>query len=627
MPALAMVVAILSVGLLYIPGMSGAFHFDDHPNLKGLGSLSSIQEAILFVVTNQSGPSGRPVAMLSFLINSASYPGAPSAFIGTNILLHLINGLLVFVFAQKLVLQAGKASEDAWKIAALSAIVWLILPIHAATVFLIVQRMAILSTTFVLLGLIGYLIARSRIVDRPVHAFFFIVFSMLVFGGLGILTKENAVVLPPLLLISEWTVLKAPEIRRKAIWRVWITIGLALPSVVLIGYIASRVPYSPATVEMRGFTAGERLLTQTVALWDYIKIALLPRPLDLHPFYDGYPIIRELGNLSFVLAALGWLMAVVLAFLTRCRLPFVTFGIFWYLGGHILESTVIPIEPYFLHRNYLPLIGVAIMGASLVYSLTAKIRRILMIGVAAYLLLLGAVLFNAASIWGEPATAARLWLAEVPESPRAVGFRLEQLVSVGEPEYALDLLAERSEQPRLGDLYEVQKLVLLCAMGRQMKKEAEIPEIVEKMRHGDFTHALPTSIKQLATLHIDGTCSLLRLTDIRLLAEAVLSNVHYKASRSARHSLHKTIAEIAVEEGNVDLAIENLLEAIAIRHDPGAAREIFRIHQRRGDTDGIDTLIAMMREDGPSNPVTAKFWLRLAKELENKKAPASAGAK
>jgi len=620
-------VAILMVGLLYVPGMSGSFHFDDNSNLKDLASLTSIQEALLFVVTNESGPTGRPIAMLSFLINSGSYPDAPSAFIATNILLHLINGLLVFIFAQKLVLQAAKSPEDAWKIAALGAFFWVILPIHAATIFLIVQRMAILSTTFVLLGLIGYLIFRARIGDRPVYTLSLMLFSMLVFGGFGILTKENAAVLPLLLLVSELTVLKAPEIRQKAIWRSWVAIGLVLPSVVLLGYIASRVPYSPATVEMRGFTAAERLLTQSIALWDYLRIALIPRPIEVHPFYDAYPLVREYGDLSFVLSAFGWFAATVLAFLSRYRAPFVAFGIFWYLGGHVLESTVIPIEPYFLHRNYLPLIGVAIMAASLILSITARIQRTVMIGVSGYVLLLGAVLFNTASIWGEPEMAARLWIDEEPRSPRAVGYQLEQLVSADNAEDALGFLEKKTQHPERGHLYEVQKLLFLCAMGRQLEEGNDISGTIKKVRHGVFTHALPSSIKQLATFHLDSTCNLINLDDIRLMAETALSNNHYEASRSARHSLNKTIAEIAIEQGKPNLAVEHLLQAIAIRHDPGAARKIFQIYQRRGDNAGITRLIAIMREDVPSNPVTAKFWLKLARAFENKIAPASAGAK
>jgi hypothetical protein len=49
------------------------------------------------------------------------------------------------------------------------------------------------------------------------------------------------------------------------------------------------------------------------------------------------------------------------AFLLRIRLPLVAFSIGWFLLGHSLESTVIPLEIMHEHRNYLPSLGFFIL--------------------------------------------------------------------------------------------------------------------------------------------------------------------------------------------------------------------------------------------------------------------------
>ena len=60
-------------------------------------------------------------------------------------------------------------------------------------------------------------------------------------------------------------------------------------------------------------------------------------------------------------ATLASIVAIVLLVATawkyRKKAPVYTFAVFWFLGGHILESTVVPLELYIEHRNYLPLLG------------------------------------------------------------------------------------------------------------------------------------------------------------------------------------------------------------------------------------------------------------------------------
>src|SRR5690554_5740411 len=84
------------------PALSGPFLFDDHPNLKALTVLEgdiSLRSLIAYLSENAAGPTGRPLSMLTFLLNDIYWPSDPRSFKYTNLLLHVLNGLLVLWLA------------------------------------------------------------------------------------------------------------------------------------------------------------------------------------------------------------------------------------------------------------------------------------------------------------------------------------------------------------------------------------------------------------------------------------------------------------------------------------------------------------------------------------------------
>src|SRR4051812_32137111 len=81
----------------YWPGLSGGFLFDDFANLPSIGAYGPIDNATAFwryVTSGAADPTGRPLALLSFLVDARSWPADPWPFKRTNVLLHLVNGLL-----------------------------------------------------------------------------------------------------------------------------------------------------------------------------------------------------------------------------------------------------------------------------------------------------------------------------------------------------------------------------------------------------------------------------------------------------------------------------------------------------------------------------------------------------
>ena len=83
---------------VYQPGSSGAFLFDDWANLPVLGQRGGVDSADSFVgylISGIAGPTGRPVALLSFLLDANAWPADAAPFKHTNVLLHLLNGALL----------------------------------------------------------------------------------------------------------------------------------------------------------------------------------------------------------------------------------------------------------------------------------------------------------------------------------------------------------------------------------------------------------------------------------------------------------------------------------------------------------------------------------------------------
>ena len=117
--------------------------------------------------SGDSGPSGRPVAQLSFALNHYFSGLDPFAFKLTNLAIHLANGVLIFILALRLLASLRVSTEQrrALIAAGLLATAWLLHPIQLLPVLHVVQRMTSLSAFFLLMALLCHM--RGRDVGAP----------------------------------------------------------------------------------------------------------------------------------------------------------------------------------------------------------------------------------------------------------------------------------------------------------------------------------------------------------------------------------------------------------------------------------------------------------------------------
>jgi hypothetical protein len=354
--------ALLAAALALLAGLQGPWVLDDHVNLVNLVHWLNGDAAWQAVVLdNASGPLGRPLAYLSFLVNAALTGYSPFAFRLVNLALHLLCGLLAYLLLRELLarLAPRPAAETA---AALSVALWLLLPIQVSTVLYPVQRMTLLSALCSLLALLAYLRGRQQLATDPAGARRLLFLGFPFFCLLALLAKENGALTPLYALLVEACFLSRGSRDERRTVAVFFALFLLLP--LLAGLLLLAInPLRWLSYAGREFGLAERLLTQPVVLLEYLRAILLPLPGWLHLYREGHPIAPLWAGLAAGLFWLAWTAAGL--FLVRRR-PLLAFGLLFFVAGHLIESTLLPLELYFEHRNYLPSLGVMLALAGLV---------------------------------------------------------------------------------------------------------------------------------------------------------------------------------------------------------------------------------------------------------------------
>lgn len=415
---------LLACMLVYYPGLSGGFLFDDFPNIvtNERLQLTSLDWQNLAAAAGayEGGPVGRPLAMLGFALDFALGGKNAWVFKVHSLIIHSFNTLLVLALARRLLrLPRASGPWPTWAPFAI-ALLWAVHPLQVSTVLYVVQRMEMLAVTFVLLALLTYLQGRLRQGDgQPGWAW--LALSGLL-AAIGMLSKETALLLPVYALALELTLLRfeCREARDERILKLAYLSGLILAS---LGFLLWILPgnLAPEAYSMRDFTVYERLLTQLRVLPLYLGQMLLPLPDHLPFYYDAYP--KSTGWLHPATTLYGGLLLLALAALggwLRNRMPVAALGIFWFFASHLLTSNVVGLELVFEHRNYFALLGVLLAAAALLRQAPiARVGSAAMIASGAVIVgfaLLGAV---RAATWGHPLVLASDLVAKSPMSVRA----------------------------------------------------------------------------------------------------------------------------------------------------------------------------------------------------------------
>ena len=146
------------VTLVYWPGLGGGFDFDDFPNIVNNTALhvrfgDPCRAWLAAAFSSPASDLQRPLAMLTFALNHALTGLDPYWMKATNLAIHLLNTLLVWIVARVLLATFGVDATRRGILALWLAAFWSLASVNLLGVLFVVQRMESLCHTFVLAGL------------------------------------------------------------------------------------------------------------------------------------------------------------------------------------------------------------------------------------------------------------------------------------------------------------------------------------------------------------------------------------------------------------------------------------------------------------------------------------------
>lgn len=432
---LVIAVLVAAAIICYMPGLDGPFLFDDISNIVANSRLHitelSWDKLIGAITSLDSGPLKRPIATISFALNYYFSGLSPFAFKVTNLVIHILNSTAIYILAVLILLRMHQKQPHfpsikySYWIAAAAALLWTIHPLNLSSVLYIVQRMTSLSSLFTVVGLVGYCIGRNRLISGRKDGLALSVISLIVFGILAVLSKENGVLIFPYALVIELFLYRFKV--NENLGRNYTRSLIALYAVpVIIGLVLA--PFFAHSVlrldvyDMRQFNLTERLMTEARVMWFYLRLIAAPTPAALGLYHDYFHFSTSLTEPVTTLISIIMLLALTVAGVAiRNRLPLVSLAVFWFLAGHILESTIIPLELIHEHRNYLAMFGPILATTYyLLYKINKPESIKLWSGLFILIILLFAVAtFARSSIWSNEYRMKLTQLLDHPDSARA----------------------------------------------------------------------------------------------------------------------------------------------------------------------------------------------------------------
>jgi len=500
--ALLLAILLLAVtAWIYWPGITGSELLDDRSSVLVISDLQKSPELALdFVFGDSSGLLGRSVSMGSFVLEKLYLNEGISGSKKVNIVLHLLNGALV-IWLFWLLFRFLAVPGYHW-LAVILGTIWLLHPLLVSTVLYIVQRMAMLSTFFMLLACISYVYWRLGLIRGQASVLRFTLVP--VFLGIALLAKENAVVLIPILLLMEvlWFQCKGPE-EQTIGWLRGVSYSLiGTGAVALLSMLTFRYESLAARFSRRHFSLDERLLTESRIVWDYVGQLFRPEVARMGLYHDDIVVSTSLHEpVSTLYSVVGWALLVVLSgVLLRWQWGrYLVFGLVWFVLGHSVESTVLPLELYFEHRNYFPAIGL-VMALGVIYGMVVKrwpepkAPLLVCLGVCA--LILSGQTSSQVQIWSNRSLLILNHLNAHPNSARANTDMAVEMARLGAVEVAHKYSARAFEVSTIelsGD-YEIRDLALSCIANRPSP-----PALIDNLGVADPNRPL-SSVTTLLTM-------------------------------------------------------------------------------------------------------------------------------
>ena len=259
----------------------------------------------------------RPLTLLSLGLDFSLYQETPRGYHLSNLVLHLINGVLIYMLARDLL---GRDQAALW-----AALLYVSHPIQTEVVAWVSARGDLLATLFFLSA---FLADRRGLWRWRIAAW--------ILYGAAVLSKETAVVLPAVLLLHAWH-MDRPAYSRTVFFWTWIKRNCGY-AVVLLAALSFRwlaladtsAPAGPASTNfLADLDTWQRVCTIVAIVPRYLLLLIVPRHLSADYSYASIPPVASLMDPWFALGLLSIAVFVILPRYTRSGLFSFTNLFFW----------------------------------------------------------------------------------------------------------------------------------------------------------------------------------------------------------------------------------------------------------------------------------------------------------
>src|ERR1700730_1982014 len=305
-----------------------------------------------------------PLKNISHMFEFQFFGSNPGVFHLTNVTLHTIAAIFLFIVFRKL-------TGSVWRSAFVAAI-FAIHPLRAESVVWIEERKDVLSGVFFMLTLLAYLLyTRKRSVARYV--------TMSILFAAGLLSKPMLVTTPfVLLLLDYWPLANMND--RRAIWKLFVEkIPLFVFAAMDAFFSAGGIASAHSAADHLPFLTrlGNAFVSFLVYIWEMIW------PANLAVFYpfpqNGLPIWQPIVAAAILFAI------TVAVFALRKSYPYLLVGWLWYVVMllPVIGLIQVNLQAHADRYTYLPQIGLYLMIAWGVADLLANWRFRIQIATAA----------------------------------------------------------------------------------------------------------------------------------------------------------------------------------------------------------------------------------------------------
>lgn len=347
------VVAIVSCAVLaYAQSLTNQFVlWDDHDLILNAEVLHSFSLLNLWTIFTTLDPELYiPLPRLSYLIEYALVGDAPLLYHCTNLVLHIINAVLVWALARRIL-------QHTW-IAFLVGLLFVLHPLHTEVVAWVSARKDLLATAFFLGSILQYLNYRETKL-RSTYAWCIALFVF------ALMSKPTVIMLPFILLLIDW-------LHEKRIHKECLEEKLPLICLSVFVIVITVIGKQGQLVKLH---LDERIALAIQGMTFSLGQMIAPlRLAAIHPYYHNGFFFSPIT----LIALLILLVLTLWIYKTRKSMPIVFFGSMFALLTYLPTianqtkgaGSVLPYDRY----GYLPSIGILFVACYLLKVLHEKVR-------------------------------------------------------------------------------------------------------------------------------------------------------------------------------------------------------------------------------------------------------------